>query len=123
MTDYKIGDRVRVAANANDVHFDGSIIGTVTKDVPSESGFQPYIDEGRIEVTADGDKDQWVLDQWVRPEDLTLTAAKRSLSDKEALDKIAKLVEPYEGEWSDMSGILESIGNTVEATGREVIWE
>jgi len=45
------------------------------------------------------------------------------LTDKEALDRIAKFVEPFEGEWSDMSGILERIGNTVEETGREVIWE
>ena len=45
------------------------------------------------------------------------------LTDAEALDRIAKYVEPFEGEWSDMSGILERIGNTVEATGRTVNWE
>lgn len=40
-----------------------------------------------------------------------------------ALDEIAGYVQPDEdGMWTDADGLLESIGNTVESTGRKV-WE
>ncbi|WP_327139388.1 hypothetical protein [Nocardia sp. NBC_01327] len=41
----------------------------------------------------------------------------------EALDKIARYAQPDEdGTWTDSDGLLEGIGNAVEATGRKV-WE
>jgi hypothetical protein len=43
--------------------------------------------------------------------------------DNEALDAIALAVRPWGGVWSDQDGILESIGNIVESTGRTVDWE
>ncbi|MBT8163080.1 MULTISPECIES: hypothetical protein [Arthrobacter] len=47
-----------------------------------------------------------------------------SLTAAEALDKIAKLVEPDDGgSWSDPSGKLEHVGDVIESTGREVNWE
>ncbi len=46
-----------------------------------------------------------------------------TVNDKDALDKIALTVRPWDGEWSDADGILESIGNIVESTGRVVDWE
>ncbi|MDH6282906.1 hypothetical protein [Prescottella agglutinans] len=47
------------------------------------------------------------------------------MNDKEALDKIAKAVALDEdGMWTDQDGILESIGNIVQSTGRTVEgWE
>ncbi|UVK59814.1 hypothetical protein SEA_ALEEMILY_74 [Gordonia phage Aleemily] len=45
------------------------------------------------------------------------------LSDAEALDKIAERIRPFDGEWSDADGILESVGNIIESTGRTVDWE
>lgn len=44
------------------------------------------------------------------------------MKDADALDKIAYLVkEDCEGEgWTDMSGIIESITDYVERTGRDV---
>jgi len=41
-----------------------------------------------------------------------------------ALDKIAEYATPNDGAgWSDVSGLLESIGNTIERTGRTINWE
>jgi hypothetical protein len=41
----------------------------------------------------------------------------------EALDKVTEHVQPNDGHcWSDADGLLESIGNTVENTGRTVHW-
>lgn len=45
------------------------------------------------------------------------------LADAEVLDRIADRVRLDEdGTWTDQDGILESIGNTIEATGRKV-WD
>lgn len=120
MSQFNSGDRVRVARGADDVHFDEEeIVGTVTEVDSTVADFGPYIRERRILVADDGSE----LDQWVRPEDLTLVTGEQRLSDKDALDRIAERIQPFEGMWTDMSGILESICNTLEATGREVIWE
>jgi hypothetical protein len=53
-----------------------------------------------------------------------LLAARAGLATAtKALDKIARRVRPDEdGTWTDCEGLLESIGNTVAATGRKV-WE
>lgn len=41
-----------------------------------------------------------------------------------AINAIGEVIDDPEGwGWSDQDGMLESIGNTVEATGRKVIWE
>jgi hypothetical protein len=41
-----------------------------------------------------------------------------------ALDDIAKTVQPDDdGTWTDRDGLLESIGTTIEHTGRTVYWE
>lgn len=47
------------------------------------------------------------------------------MSDKEVLDRIAVIVGlDDDGTWSDMSGLLESIGDLVHGTGRTVEgWE
>ncbi|MEU6580642.1 hypothetical protein [Nocardia sp. NPDC046763] len=45
------------------------------------------------------------------------------LAARKALDEIARRVRPDEdGTWTDQDGLLESIGNIVESTGRKV-WE
>lgn len=48
-----------------------------------------------------------------------------SITDSEALDRIAEIVGPDDdGTWCDMPGMLESIGNLVCRTGRAVEgWE
>lgn len=69
MTAFKIGDRVRVAADAAEVNFgDGAVIGTVTEADSLKSNFKQYIDQNRVQVLADDVE----YDQWVRPGDLTL---------------------------------------------------
>lgn len=41
-----------------------------------------------------------------------------------AIDSIGTVIDDPEGwGWSDESGMLESIGNTVESVGRPVIWQ
>lgn len=53
---------------------------------------------------------------------VTQLEADQAVANK-ALDEIAGYVQPDEdGMWTDADGLLESIGNTVESTGRKV-WE
>jgi len=49
----------------------------------------------------------------------------RTTEDSQALDRIAELVSVDEsGDWTNMSGLLESIGYIVMSTGRKVEgWE
>lgn len=48
-----------------------------------------------------------------------------ALTDKEALDQIAKAVVPEDwGGWCDECGLLETIGDIVRSTGRPIEnWE
>lgn len=69
-TEFKVGDRVLVSGDADDVYFsfDGEeVVGVV---VPSDAGpvEERYVNERRINVR---EEDGW-LTQYVRPEDLTL---------------------------------------------------
>lgn len=50
---------------------------------------------------------------------------KKALADaNKALDKVAKYAAPNDAPgWSDSDGLLESICNTIESTGRTINWE
>jgi len=72
---YKVGDKVRVSAEADDVHFGGEIVGVVTDLDVAAVGFQQYTDEQRILVNGPDLEVGGNLDQWVRPADLELVEA------------------------------------------------
>lgn len=68
------GDRVKVAADADDVYFGGEVVGRVVEpyDEPIYFRTQRYRDEARVLVEApDLENNGEPLDQYVRPEDLT----------------------------------------------------
>lgn len=72
-TTYKVGDRVRVSAEADDVYFGGEVEGVVVENDPPEYMGEAYVAEGRVNVQApDLDWNGALLTQYVRPEDLTL---------------------------------------------------
>lgn len=70
-TEFKIGDRVRVAADADDVYFGGEVEGIVAPDPYPELPVYPE-GERRVLVEAYVAHFDLPLTQWVRPEDLTL---------------------------------------------------
>lgn len=68
-TELKVGDRVRVAAEAEDVYFGGEVEGVV---VPDDGG--PSYPEGEHRVLVEAWSPAWDgrLQQWVKPKDLAL---------------------------------------------------
>ena len=72
-TEFKIGDRVRVSAEAanEDVYFGGEVEGVVVPEPDDYAGRYPK-EERRVFVEAWSDDWDTVLQQWVKPKHLTL---------------------------------------------------
>lgn len=73
MTEFPVGARVIVSADAADVWFGGEVEGTVIESEDPDTIQDSYRTERRVRVEApDLDWGGHMLTQYVRPEDLTL---------------------------------------------------
>lgn len=69
-TEFPVGARVLVSADADDVWFGGEVEGVVIED--DEPIQDSYVGENRVLVRAQAEAWGGMLTQYVRPEDLTL---------------------------------------------------